>query len=93
MSTDGKPVTPEQVRELEAIRRLMDDGPLGHSCQVCGTEAQGTFQHLPVGWRWMALGEGWETIEEVDNDTKLLCAFCVARLEKALEDSRICGKK
>lgn len=86
------PLTPEQRKGLEAVVKLLDK-PLIHNCENCGTEAMGPASGLPIGWRWFAMGERWDSVEDVDDDTKLLCSFCVARVVHTLAESKTCGKK
>lgn len=87
-------MTPEEEKTIKAIEYLVTDGPVRHECENCGTAAECPISRLPIGWRYLALGEGlWESVEDIDNETKMICSFCVARVEKALEESKICGSK
>lgn len=61
-------------------------------CMNCGAKDCCDEDRLPVGWRWIGLSETLEGhMDEIE--CPLICSFCVARVEKALEDSKICGSK
>lgn len=89
----GKPLTPDQERELQALATLIDDKEVEHKCENCGTPAMGKLTGLPLGWKYLALGPGWETLDAVDDATKLVCTFCVRDVETALKESKIRGCK
>jgi hypothetical protein len=60
-------------------------------CENCTTECPGVLERLPIGWRQHLLTED---VGAINNDGGLvICSFCVARVEKALEESKICGSK
>lgn len=61
-------------------------------CMNCGTKDRCSEDRLPVGWRWIGLAEGIDGIHQ-EVESPLICSFCVARVEKALEESKICGGK
>lgn len=77
-------ITPDERREMEALGKLIDNSPTAHNCENCGGGGTGPLTGLPDGWLYLARGDGWESVDEVDGDTKLICSFCVTAVEKAL---------
>ena len=83
-----KRLTKEEAdRMIRAVQSLADDDPSNHKCDNCGRVEIGTLTKLPPDWKYIAIGEGWESLDEVDNDTKGICVFCYLVVAGALKQA------
>lgn len=76
----------EDKKAVEGLMFLLDDRPVNHECENCGDVGKARISQLPPGWAYLArVGSLARSLNEVDENSRILCSLCIAVVEAALK--------